>query len=263
MSNIVPTTQPSIYLGLDKLSTLEKNSVVRPANPPPGIAGFLFDIPLEDSVQLEADITDNYVEDNTAIQDQVALKPIIVTVRGLVGELVLTQDQIDNVNAQPDALPLNTDLEPEYTEIQQVEFAAVASSSAQKVTSQTDSQSLNGYFEARSSITTGKQTKAFAYFYQLWKGRQLMTVDTPWGFFTKMVIQSLRVAQDSTSKMASDFTLVFKQMNFAQEVVISGGLLAGRTAFQYATANQTSNGVAGKVPVTTTQNQSWLVKILK
>lgn len=259
MSNIVPTTQPSIYLGLDKLSTLEKNSIVRPANPPPGIAGFLFDIPLEDSIQLEADITDNYVEDNTAIQDQVALKPVIVTLRGLVGELVMTQDQIDNVNAQPDSLPLNEALEPEYTEIQQVEFADDEIITAQEINAQTDSQSLQAYFQARSPITTGKQSKAFAYFYQLWLGRQLMTVDTPWGFFVNMVIQSLRVAQDATSKMASDFTIVFKQMNFAQEVVISSGQLAGRCALQ--TAQETNNGVAGKDPVTTTKNQSWLIQL--
>jgi hypothetical protein len=259
MSNIVPTNQPSVYLGLDKLSTLEKNSVVRPNNPPPGIAGFLFDIPLDDSIQIESDITDNYVEDNTAIQDQIALKPEIVTVRGLVGELVQTQDQIDNVNAQPDLLPLNPDLEPEYTEIQQIEFADDEATATQEVSSQTDSKSLDNYFEARTPITTGKQTKAFAYFYQLWKGRQLMTVDTPWGFFTDMVIQSLRVSQDSASKMESDFTLTFKKMRFAQEVAIVSGQLAGRCALQ--STSQTNNGVAGKDPVTTSKNQSWIMQL--
>lgn len=261
MSNIVPTDQPSVYLGLDKLSTLEKNSIVRPNNPPPGIAGFLFDIPLEESIQIESDITDNYVEDNTAIQDQVALKPEIVTVRGLVGELVQTKDQIDNINAQPNPLPLNADLEPEYTEIQQTEFADDEATAAQDVASQTDSQSLDNYFEDRTPITTGKQTKAFAYFYQLWKGRQLMTVDTPWGFFTDMVIQSLRVSQDAASKMESDFTLVFKKMRFAQEVVISSGQLAGRCALQSTT--QTNNGIAGKDPVTDTKNQSWIIQLTK
>ena len=106
-SNIVPTDQASVFTGIASLSVLDRNAIIRPANPPPGIAGFVMDVRMEDEVNLESDITDHYVEDNTAVQDQVSLKPEEVTVHGLVGELVMVQAQQDAVAAQIDALPVN------------------------------------------------------------------------------------------------------------------------------------------------------------
>lgn len=261
MSNIVPTSSPSVFDSLDVLTTLEKNAIVRPANPPPGVAGFVFDINTEESVDLQSDITDNYVEDNTAIQDQIALRPEIVSVRGLVGELAQTETQKDEIAKAVAALPSNPDLQPEYTDIQLKEFSEEDQKKALTVQAQTETQSLDGYFNARSPITTGKQVKAFAYFYQLWKGRQLFTVDTPWGFFTDMAIQSLRVSQDASSKYFSDFVLVFKKMRFAEEIKIAAGQLAGRCALQ--SADKTNNGVAGKEDLDTTKNQSWLSQLTK
>jgi hypothetical protein len=87
----------------------------------------------------------------------------------------------------------------------------------------------------------------------------LFTVDTPWGFFTDMAIKSLTATQDATTRVITDFAITFKKMRFAQTVAISSGQLAGRCAFQQAP--QTNNGQAGKEPVTTTQNQSWLKQL--
>lgn len=261
MSNIVPTSKPSIFRDLDSLTTLEKNAIVRPANPPPGVAGFVFDIINEDSVNLESDITDHYIEDNTTIQDQIALRPEVVTVRGLVGELAETVAQKDDIAKELAALPANPDLAPEYTDIQKAEIEEEAARKEQEVAAKTETQTLDGYFNARSGNLPTKQSKAFLYFYELWKGRQLFTVDTPWGFFTDMAIQSLRVTQDASTKYISDFTLVFKKIRFAEEVTISAGQLAGRLAQQ--SADQTNNGVAGKEAVNTTKNQSWLYQLVK
>jgi hypothetical protein len=261
MNNIVPTDSPSIYRELDSLTTLEKNAIVRPNNPPFGIAGFVFDINSEDAIDLQADITDNYVEDNTAIQDQIALKPEVVTVRGLVGELAQTEQQVDVIAKELAALPANEDLAPEYTDIQIKEFGKEKQVEEKQIEAKTDTQSLDAYFTARTPITNSKQKKAFNYFYQLWKGRQLFTVDTPWGFFTDMTIQNLRVSQDESSELFSSFTISFKKMRFAQEVTISRGQLAGRCAQQ--SAEKTNNGVAGKEPVTTEKNQSWLFQLTK
>lgn len=261
MSNIVPTNSESVFSEIDSLTTLEKNAIVRPNNPPPGIAGFVFDIPVEDSVEVQSDITDHYVEDNTAIQDQIALRPETITVRGLVGELVQAAAQVDDVQKALDALPINEDLAPEYNEEQMEAFQEAESIEGQKVEALIDDKSLDGYFKARTPQTGDRQSRVFLYFYNLWKGRQLFTVDTPWGTFTDMAILGLRASQDSTSKYVSDFTVTFKKIRFAEEITISSGQLAGRCAQQ--SAEQTNNGVAGKEPVTTEQNQSWLYQIMK
>lgn len=256
MSNIVPTDAPSVFSDLDVLTTLEKNALVRPNNPPPGIAGFLFDIQVEDAADIQSDITDHYVEDNVALQDQIALRPEMVTVRGLIGELVQASEQVDTITEQIDALPINEQLVPEYTLEQEVEFDQEEQDATEATDALTDNVSLEGYFAARNPNSGNKQSQAFAYFYGLWKGRQLFTVDTPWGFFTDMAILSLRASQDASTKYVSDFTITFKKIRFAKEVVVSSGQLAGRCAQQ--SSDQTKNGVAGKEDVTPERNQSWL-----
>lgn len=259
MDNIVPTNKPSVYEDIKNLTTLQKNAIVRPTNPPPGIAGFVMDVPMEDSVKLESDITDHFVEDNTTVQDQIALKPEEVTVHGLVGELAEVTAQEDAIAKQVLALPVNVALQPEYTDIQQDELDEEDLEDEQNASAQTDTESLDGYFNSRAPKVDGKQSQAFAYFYQLWKGRQLFTVDTPWGFFTDMAIKSLTATQDATTRLITDFSITFKKMRFAQAVTISSGQLAGRCAFQQAP--QTNNGQAGKEPVNSTQNQSWLKQL--
>jgi hypothetical protein len=258
--NIVPTDKSSVFKGLEQMTAMERNAIIRPDNPPPGVAGFVMDVRLEDTVRLESDITDHFVEDNTAVQDQIALKPEEVTVHGLVGELVQTQAQVDNA-AQTliDALPSNDDLAPGYTEAQAAALAADDAQAALVTAADTSVGSLKGYFTDRTPLNPTNQAQAFAYFYQLWLGRQMFTVDSPWGFFTNMAIKSCTAVQDATTGFVSDFLIVFKKIRFAASVSISPGQLAGRTAFQMAA--QTNNGQAGKEPVDSTQNQSWLEQL--
>src|SRR6185437_12425544 len=47
----------------------------------------LFHYEGEQTATLESDITDHYIEDNTAIQDQIAIKPVMITTQGFIGEL--------------------------------------------------------------------------------------------------------------------------------------------------------------------------------
>lgn len=49
---------------------------------------YYFDVITEHSISVENNITDNYLENNTAIQDVIAHAPITITLSGLVGELV-------------------------------------------------------------------------------------------------------------------------------------------------------------------------------
>ena len=51
-------------------------------------AAFYFDVITEHSINIENSITDNFLENNTAIQDSIAHSPVTITLSGLVGELV-------------------------------------------------------------------------------------------------------------------------------------------------------------------------------
>src|SRR5437660_1633968 len=64
---------------------------IAPANnngsPSAQLPALLFHYEGENTAALESDITDHYVEDNTAIQDQIALRPVLITTQGFIGEL--------------------------------------------------------------------------------------------------------------------------------------------------------------------------------
>jgi hypothetical protein len=252
---IVPSNDESVFTSIDDLSTLQKNAIIRPDNPPPGIAGFVFDIITEDGAELVSDITDHYVEDNSAVQDHIALKPEIITVRGLVGELKMTKAQTDAVSATVNTLPVNTPLTPQYDPIAANKNLEQAEAAALNENSQTINKTLAQYFDNRAATNgTTKQSQAFNYFYQLWLGRQRFTVDTPWGFFTDMAILNLRATQGEETKYVSDFVISFKKIRYAKPVQFKPGKIAGRAEQQSSTVQK--NSALGTEDVSTTSNQS-------
>ena len=64
------------------------------------IGYFIFDIDGTVTHQLESDITDHYVEDNTAVQDHIALRPEKITLKNYQGELLFGNDNLAVTNAQ-------------------------------------------------------------------------------------------------------------------------------------------------------------------
>lgn len=359
--NIIPSDAISVLDVVSSLSTLDQKAIIRPNNPPPGIAGFLFDIPEDEWVELASVITDHYVENNTAVQDNIALEPERVTVRGLVAELVMSapppQEAAPVTNPLPDNVPMTPPLTAGSTSsilssagigqlaktIAKSAALGVLARKAPGITSAVKafgpqivagaqgrvttaltsavrylqlptsltalltpmislpadvqsavgviqrvlpktagavlgaiktpltpaSQQLLGGASAQANATTGqnnslsqvyqakqptppkqtRQSSAFLYFYALWQGRQLFSVETPWGIWTNMAIQSLRAEQRGESRTVTGFTVVFKKIRIADTVSVQIGQLAGRNAFQTAASAPTQNGNVGQNPV--------------
>jgi len=236
-------------------------AIVRPNNPPPGIAGFIFDVVGDETTELKSNITDNVVEDNTTVQDHISLDPETITVRALMAELA-TSTPVNPPVAQPlSPLPLNPGLVPPLT--------PGSNTPTPDPTNLQNTQSLYNYYEQQSTIgivgtppagqaakKNTRQSDAFLFFYAMWKGRQLSSVETPYGIWTNMAILSLRAEQSETSKYVSDFWITFKKMRFAASVTVSSGLLAGRAAYQGATPTQ--NGNSGQTYLSSTALSQFL-----
>lgn len=112
---VVPTEKPSQLAVVKQLSTLEQKAIVRPNNPPLGIAGFLFDITGDEWAELSSQITDHYTESNSTIQDNIALEPEKVTVRGLVAELFSFAPAPQEAAPVTNPLPVNVPFTPLLT----------------------------------------------------------------------------------------------------------------------------------------------------
>lgn len=215
----------------------------------------LFQYEGEQSVTLESDIPDHYVEDNTAVQDQIALKPEMVTTRGFIGELNdVVPKGLSFVKFAADKLTTIAAYTPElsataliaYQEaffLYQVTANAVdaAVSSWSSLTGSggenvIGSDGISGFDAATGEIagSQNKQQTAFQQFYGYWRNKTLFTIQTPWAVFQNMAIKTLRPVQDAETRVVTEFEVTFKMIRFASTVTTTGisAIFQGRSSTQ-------------------------------
>lgn len=224
LSALAPATTAATSLSNLILVTPQENLGYQPQNPPTkdGVVAqnpptLLFHYEGEQTVTLESDITDHYIEDNTAIQDQVALRPELISTHGFIGELNdVVPKALRPLKIAADKLTTLVAYTPQLTET-----ALIAYSQA-FFAYQVASQAINAGVSAWSSIVGGssgvqtKQGAMFQQFYGYWQKRTLFTVQTPWGLFQDCAILSLRAIQDSETRVITDFEVRFKKLRFAK-----------------------------------------------
>lgn len=193
----------------------------------------LFHYEGEQSVSLESDITDHYVENNSAIQDQISQKPEIIMTHGFIGELndvapyasvILQsiQSKLTAISAYTPALSITAQIA--YSQaFQAYQIAAnivtASVSSWATVTGQaTQSVVSNGGLIQANQLTQNKQQQMFQQFYGYWSKRVLFTVQTPWAVFQNMAILKLRSIQEADTNMISDFEVTFKRIKLAKSI---------------------------------------------
>lgn len=177
---------------------------------------FLFNYEGEQTYILQSDITDHYIEDNSAIQDQIALRPEMVTTSGFISELndIPPYTVLSVLKTIADKLTIISAYTPELSIAARIAYneAAFLYSIAKNA--------VNTAQSVISAITPGaypqnKQQIAFQQFYQWWSNRVLFTIQTPWAVRSNMAIHTIRVIQDDTTKDISNFEITFKRMSFA------------------------------------------------
>ena len=241
-SNIIPSDSPSIF---DGLSPDKQLALAYPSPLPPGIAGLVFDWKGTEKLELRTDITDSYIEDNSAIHDQAALVPERFTVDASTAEIVFAPTQAGGLPPQPaNPLPLCGPmvpvLSPGAAQASAAQSASTASSWGPGTTN------LFGYFGNLTGGTLTRQATVMAFIYQLWLGRQRFTVETPWGIFKDMMIELADGTQPEETEGRTDHHITFKKVRFAQDPAVSPQQLAGRSFDQAAAANPSLNGNIGQ-----------------
>lgn len=259
---VIPQNDPSATKGYQPLNIPTDNDTTNTMQDLPD--ALLFHYEGENNVSLESDITDHFVEDNTAIEDQIGLRPETVTVTGFIGELnnvlPLPLQILQTINNN---LQLVTPYQPSVSQTGQNAINAafyayqVASTIASSATSawnslaQTEGSAVGN--SQISVLTVGaqavqnKQQLMFQQFYGYWANRNLFNIQTPWAIFTNMAIKSLRTIQDAETRTISSFEVTFKKIRTATTQITSVSLLAaGRAATQ--SAGLTNLGTTAGVP---------------
>ena len=199
-----------------------------------GIAGFKFHVPQSEQVKMESDITDHYSDANTPFQDHIARRPIQVTLTGLQGEYFYSVNEIEDTLALiTPAITLCKQYIPKLSAatMQAKTGWQKYQKSLETATKNTTAniglwdktkmawQNLNGVdlfrlFQEVYKLTSA-QTRAFLYLQALWLSNQPFSVETTWRRYDNMLIQSVQPIRDNNADI-TEFTVVFKQVNFTQ-----------------------------------------------
>lgn len=183
------------------------------------ISGFLFDVKGSDEITLASDITDHYVENNSAIQDHIAIKPISIKLNGFVGEVKNSydintwQNIVSNYANKSSALSF---LAPQVTtQAKSIYNQMERLYNLYEKANETVSNLYDKFIGTASDQTDTKQQSAFQYFKKAWETRQLFTIQSPWQTLEQMAIESLKATQDDETKFITEFEITFKQIRFA------------------------------------------------
>lgn len=213
--------------------------IVRPANFF-GLGGFVFDVEGDAVVTLTNEITDHYAEDNTVVQDNIAVLPKRVVLQSYVGELAdIVEGGAPSIAEKVTRkLTVLNGLLPDLSAgVQQVKDALRRDNGQEgldigKVGDISLENALDIYSIVKNfTPPTSKQEEAYQYFKALRDQKIIMSIQTPFEFMTNMAIESVVARQGASTRFVSDFTVTFKEIRTAK-TVITGLTKEGRAAQQ-------------------------------
>lgn len=225
-----------------------KQYVVSPVNAF-GLGGFVFDVEGDSTINLSTEITDHYLEDNSSVQDHISIRPKRVILKRYVGELVFQPDQNLNGKVQSTVQKLTalSQFLPTLSKGAEQIFSLKAEDlSFNKLRDSINSKTVNqltDYWAFGKNLLgqESRQQQAYAYLKSLMEQRILVSLQTPFEFVNNMAIESIVAIQPEGSKYISDFTIVLKQIRFAQLLTAPSGTIGTVVTGSIGTPETTLN----------------------
>lgn len=213
---------------------------------------FDFDVIDAHTLNCQATITDNWLENNSAVQDAIAINPLTVTLSGLVGEVVyepphkwsdwitnkLDGAKLGNITILSNKLTVLGGLVPTVDNYTQLAMNAVSYAE----------NAYNHYKNVAKTILGTKKPKYRQYdivqaLQEFWQTRQVCTVSTPWGDYENMYIQNIQASQTGTTTQ-SQISVTLKQLKFVEVQSTKADKAVLDKYASYNRALETNNGKA-------------------
>lgn len=240
-----------------------------------GIIDLKLDIVGEESITADCDVTDHYVESNTARQDQISLKPKEYTIHGEVGELVWYQrDSVSQAIGQVaqrlegiiSFLPIRSKSfnQMKTKAMKAAQWVDTASNAVSKL-SNLYSTLVGGEYE-----TYTNQQQAYMYLLQFRDNRQVISVKTPWGILENYVITNLRFSQPKETKDKSQVSITLKEfrtVRLGEATKFDASKYQGDAAFENqpkvdnGTTSGTDESISQEEVNTTTGNTTYVAPV--
>lgn len=214
-----------------------------------GIAGFKFHVPESEQVKMQSEITDHYIDTGSAVQDHIARRPIVITLRGYQGEYYYTVHPIENmISKVVPVLSLVKEFKPKLDPVterikkrREEQPLIQLSLDGKKYTKTYENKIFDKEFNAIDLFKLfqdlyklkSAQTRAFYFFQALWESEALFSVETRWKRYDNMIIQDVTPLGDNNADI-TDFSVSFKQISITTSKVESVKNAAGRLKEQAA-----------------------------
>lgn len=210
-----------------------------------GIGGLKLDIIGEQTLTIDSDVTDNYVESNTAYQDQISLKPITYTIQGEVGELVYYEKNANQTYVGYVAEKISdiaSFLPTVSSKFYQVSDAVLKATniidSADNIITRLAKlgfKKSDGSDDDDTTLYTQQQV-AYMALIELRNARAPITVNSPWTQLENYVIQNIKITQPERTKDKSYITLTLKEFRTTELATTSfnSSDYLGRLGYQKA-----------------------------
>jgi len=187
-----------------------------------GIGGFVFDIPTRESIELRTDITDHFTESGSYINDHAVDQPVKITVSGFIGELFIgAPEGLEGLTGElSNKLTALTGFTGAYTPqaLRTLQNAVTKADQAIQNINNSIQRGKNflDFLEGAESVFLKRQKEAFTTLDALRRSRSILAVTVPWAYYPSMMIESISVSQGEDTQFWSDFTVVLKEVRFAE-----------------------------------------------
>ncbi len=200
--------------------TDDSKIIVAPQNKK-GIEGFVFDVGKDETIDLTNEITQHVVEDRSYISDHIALKPIVYTVGGYVGEIFLQNDIInENIEILQSKLSLLSQFNIPFTQnansqINKLKNTANKNVNYVKNAYKTGKNILDTYFEKGGPQSLSRIEKAQQFFLYLRNNKIPCYIATKTlGYLDNFFITNVNIKREYATNVG-EFNITLQQVNFA------------------------------------------------
>lgn len=190
-----------------------------------GLGGFIFDIESDATIDRRADITDNFVEDNTTIQDNIAIQPKRLTLRSHVGERFFFggEQPLKQFQSLIQKLIVIDAFLPDLSASEEQFDQSITDQNGAVDTSDSSFDEILDIFALTINLNpaAGKIQQAYLYFEALFEKRILVSVLSPFGFFKSMAIESIQGKEFEISKDMATFSITLKEVRTASITTVA------------------------------------------
>lgn len=188
--------------------------------------GFVFDLKEDYRLSLNSDITDHYVENNRAIQDHIALKPITIEVSGKVSEVNLNTPYDEQEGLDFAKKALNA-VDSYYNRLGSLpQFAPNIINQARDITN-----TAKGVYDTYKTFSSfvkkasgeqqqTRQSKIVSRFRDYWANRTKFVIVTPFCVLENMYILDFSANQPKNTKYVTEIKIKFKQIREAEVITV-------------------------------------------